>query len=542
MHDDNTLDAVHTLFWHIANRPDAIAFEDDASGEQMTFAMLYTKAQRYAQALRQVFDVQPGQRVLCRMQTSFDMIVSLLGHYLVGAIHVPVNTRYGAVELEHILEDSACDVVVIDDEQGAQILDTLLALPCASSVRGVVSHNKAELKSDASLSLIRHTFESCVDDGAQWSADVLPCWEDICGDDEKIAMILYTSGTTGKSKGVMLSFRSVVSGIKALTDHWRFSTSDRLVLALPLFHVHGLGIGVHGTLIQGCTSLLQARFKPEAVVQAMHAWGGTIFMGVPTMYVRLINHMESTPGVGAKMSSARLYTSGSAALSADLFARFERATGHRILERYGMSETLLTISNPYDPEKRKPGTIGFPIASCEARIVDEQGNPCERGGGPGEIHVRGASLMSGYWQNDKATSDAMTEDGWFRTGDAARYDDEGYIVHVGRQSVDILKVGGYKISAREIEEVLQGSPSVEECAVLGKPDEEFGEVIVAAVVPVGGVQGVDNKDEFVSLLMRFLEGQLADFKRPREIVLIEEIPRNALGKTQKHKLKSVFRA
>lgn len=519
---------IKELFWHMMHRPDAVAFTLHEG--VLTFGELYTQAQEYATGLREATHVQPGDRVMCRMQTGFEMMVALVGHYLLGVIHVPVNTRYGALETAHMCEDSGANVLIIDDEPGVAMLAELAHMGALDEVSAVVIPQLFGAGLEG-LSCAVHRIEQLIADGKQSTA-THPTPERL--DAEQIAMCIYTSGTTGKSKGVMLSYRAVVSGIEALTTRWQFSEQDRVVLALPLFHVHGLGIGVHGTLLKGCEGVLQRGFDVGAVVHAFAHDGATVFMGVPTMYTRLVRHVEQDAHAALMLSKGRLFTSGSAALSADLFARFELVTGHRILERYGMSETLLTISNPYEPARRKPGTIGFPIASCQAQIRDEQGAPCEPGGEVGELVVRGDSLMSGYWRNPDATEASMTSDGWFMTGDAARYDEQGYVVHVGRRSVDILKVGGYKISAREIEEVLMQHTLIAEVAVVGIPDEEWGEQIVAAVVLEPGVAW----DEGV--VMESLEGKLARFKFPRRMVVIPQIPRNALGKVQKHRVKSLI--
>ncbi|MEL6180914.1 MAG: AMP-binding protein, partial [Myxococcota bacterium] len=297
-------------------------------------------------------------------------------------------------------------------------------------------------------------------------------------------------------------------------------------------HVHGLCIGVHGTLLRGCSAVVQPRFAARDVIQAI-AEGGTVFMGVPTMYTRLVRTLEEDPTQGKVLASARLFTSGSAALSASLFKAFERHTGHRILERYGMSETLLTVSNPYPPELRKPGTIGFPVSSGEVEVVDEQGQRCT----PheiGELVVRGDSLMSGYWNAPEQTA-ASFRDGWFLTGDMARYDADGYIIHMGRRSTDMIKCGGYRISAREIEECIAQHPEVEEVAVVGLEDAEWGQRIAAAIVPVSGIEE-RSALEWQTYLRSWLHNRLADYKHPRDVMTCEALPHNALGKVQKHLL------
>ncbi|MDP6945410.1 MAG: AMP-binding protein, partial [Myxococcota bacterium] len=339
-------------------------------------------------------------------------------------------------------------------------------------------------------------------------------------------MLLYTSGTTGRSKGVALTHGALAANIGATTRLWRWSATDRLVLALPLFHVHGLGLGVLGTLYHQMSAVVHPRFEAPAVVEALSA-GGTIFMGVPTMYARLIAHLEAHPHLAGHLRGARLFTSGSAALPASAHEAFERLTGHRILERYGMSETGFTLSNPCVGERRA-GTVGLPVPGYEVRVVGEAGEDCAPGE-IGEIWVRGDGLMQGYWQQPVVTSESFTG-GWFRTGDVATVSGDGYHQILGRRSADIIKSGGFKISALEIEDVLLRHPSVAEVAVLGLPDPEWGERITAAVVPAQSGR-IDPE-----ALSAFVAEHLAPFKRPRAFHVVSSLPRNALGKLQKHRL------
>lgn len=494
------------LFWQLDNRADAVAFE--LGEERVTFGELDDRARRYASWLGSL-GLEPGARVASWLGTSVDMIVALLGHYYAGLVHVPVNTRYGEVEVRHILEDSMASVVLVDTGSRLEI------------VRGVVSEQTPIVGVGGVSGEGVELFTSLIDHAAPRAR--------VARDDEDAALFIYTSGTTGRSKGVVLSYRAVVSGIDALTTLWRWTDEDVLVLALPLFHVHGLGIGVHGTLLRGCRSILHERFDAARVIEEFEH-GASIFMGVPTMYTRLVRTLEASPELGAVLARGRLFTSGSAALSADLFERFESITGHRILERYGMSETLLTISNPYEPSRRKPGTIGFAVPGCQVRIVDEEFQDCEPGV-VGQILISGASVMTEYWRAPEKTASTFHEE-WLITGDAACFDEDGYVVHKGRRSVDILKCGGYKISAREIEEVIQVHADVDEVAVIGIPDEEWGQRIIAAVVPHDGVER--GAEDWADVLTRFLKDKLADFKKPRGVIVLDELPRNALGKVQKH--------
>ena len=505
---------IEQLFAHVDQRHDRTAFALD--GERLTFAELDDRSRRYARHLEER-GVVAGDRIAAFVGTSLDMVVALLGHYRVGAIHVPINTRYGNVEIDHILEDSGARLLLVDDTPEARTLARDVA--ASATVESVVVLGRPNALDEHELGF----------EGAIVASD--PLEGELRRSDEDTALLIYTSGTTGRSKGVQIPFRAVVRNIDALTRHWRWTSEDALVLALPLFHVHGLCIGIHGTLLRGCRALLHRRFVPERVATEI-GMGGTIFMGVPTMYSRLLHHLDDHPGAADALRGARLFTSGSAALPAAHFEAFERRVGHRILERYGMTETLLTLSNPFEPESRKPGTVGFAVAGSEVQVQDETGARCAPGV-IGEIAVRGESLMTGYW-NAPDKTEAVYRDGWFMSGDVARYDEDGYVVILGRQSADIIKSGGYKISAREIEDVLLAMPGVAEIAVVGAPDEEWGQRIVAAVVP--SPTASSDEDAWLEEMAAFLSGKIADYKKPRRVILLDELPRNALGKVQKHRV------
>ena len=437
-------------------------------------------------------------------ESSPEVVVALLGHYRSGIIHVPINTRYREDEAGHILRDSGARAVLF--APGSPQADVLTLIGDAPALERRIP-----------IQDVSSPFESRI-----------PSPESRPPSDSDIALIVYTSGTTGKSKGAALSFRALVDNMDALTTMWRFGPEDRLVLCLPLFHVHGLCIGIHGALLHGTRVMLSPRFDAAEVVRGFAERGATVFMGVPTMYVRLLEHLGRRSEAAAALSLARLFTSGSAALPAADFEAFERATGHRILERYGMTETLFTLSNPYDGERR-PGTVGLPVGGCQVRLVDETGRETA-GGDPGEILVRGKGLMTEYWGRPDETRAAF-RDGWFATGDVARRDPDGYVRILGRKSVDIIKSGGFKISAREIEDVIAAHPGVREVAVVGAPDRVWGERIVAAVVCRDAEPG-ELTEEVRELCAR----SLADYKRPKEVRVVGELPRNALGKVQKHRI------
>lgn len=466
--------------------------------QSITYGDLERRALRYAEGLV-ALGVRPGDCVAVLAGSCVELVVAMLGHYYVGAVHTPINTRYGAHEIAHILHDSGARLAVFDAEH-REALDAVWTGPTV------------ELVPDFETRLPRADLTHSVGD-------------------EDVALLIYTSGTTGKSKGVELPHRAVVSNIEALTTLWRWTENDRLVLALPLFHVHGLCIGLHGALLHGCGVDLHERFEPAAVVHAI-ASGATIFMGVPTMYARLVDLVEQDASAAAALRGARLYTSGSAALSVDHFRRFEAATGHAILERYGMSETLLTLSNPYDGERR-PGTVGHPVPGCEVRIVRDDFSDCDAGES-GQILVRGTSMMLAYRGLPQQTA-ASFHQGWFLTGDIAERAADGYIRIVGRASTDILKSGGFKISAREIEDVLATHPDVVEVAVVGLADETWGERIAAVVA----TRVERDPKDLLAELQALGRDHLADFKTVRALACVACLPRNAMGKVQKHLMKAL---
>jgi acyl-CoA synthetase (AMP-forming)/AMP-acid ligase II len=446
-----------------------------------------------------------GDRVAVLAEAHPEAVALMLGSYRAGLVHVPINPRYRDAELAHVVEDCGAALLLCDPSLAD---DRLHALPPGLPCFGIDPGSPLPSLPDAPL----------------------PAALDPLADDET-ALLVYTSGTTGRSKGVRLSLPAVVGNILALTTAWRWSPADTLCLALPLFHVHGLCIGIHGALLHGITVRLHRRFEPATIIADVEH-GATIFMGVPTMYDRLLKHLDTHPEDCATLARARLYTAGSAALRPALLQRWEACTGHRILERYGMTETLITLSNPHDGERR-PGSVGLPVPGCETRVVDESGHDVHPGQ-IGELWVRGPHLMQGYFARPRETAEAFT-DGWFRTGDVAVADQDGYLRIVGRRSTDIIKSGGFKIAAPEIEEVLRQHPAVRDAAVVGIPDHRWGERIAAAVVPAGPTPPSPEA------LTAWVAEHLADYKKPRQIVMLPELPRNALGKVRKHELVAALR-
>src|SRR5262249_25724866 len=398
----------------------AIVFE----GKTLTFGDIDDLSRRYAQGLSRA-GLERGDRIAVFAETSPEVVVALLGHYRLGALHVPMNPRYRGEEAAHVLKDSGAKALLVQEGSSADREASQLAWQGPPPRRILLGPGGSAKRSSRDLLYADLVASSPIDSGA------------FRPDDSDIAVLVYTSGTTGKSKGVALSFRAIVENVLAQTALWRFSPRDCMALALPLFHVHGVCLALHAALLHGMTTLLFERFEARRIVEAFGLGGATVFQGVPTMYVRLLEEIARAPEAASHLSRARLFTSGSAALSAKDLGSFERATGHRILERYGMSETLFTLSNPFDD--RRAGTVGRPNPGCEVRIVNEKRQEAEVGE-VGEVLVRSNGMMSGYWQRPEETAAAF-DGGWFVTGDMARRDADGYVTLAGRKSVDFIKSG-----------------------------------------------------------------------------------------------------
>jgi malonyl-CoA/methylmalonyl-CoA synthetase len=343
------------------------------------------------------------------------------------------------------------------------------------------------------------------------------------------ALIVYTSGTTGAPKGAVMPRRAITSNLDALADAWAWTADDVVAHGLPLFHVHGLVIGILGPLRRGGTALHLGRFSPEAVAEALTG-DATMLFGVPTMYRRLADAAEASPEVADALSRARLLVSGSAALPAAEHARLERLTGRTVVERYGMTETLMNTAIRADGEPA-PGTVGPPLGGVEVRLVDDDGTELDVDDDEtiGELQVRGPNVFLGYLNRPEATAEAL-RDGWFATGDMATRRPDGYIRLVGRQATDLIKSGGYKIGAGEIEGSLREHPAVADAAVTGELDEDLGERVIAWVVLREG-EAVEEDE-----LIDHVASQLAPHKRPRVVHLLDDLPRNELGKVQKKRL------
>ena len=494
-------------------------------GQSYSYARLRDEAGRFAGSL-QAWGLKPDDRVALFLENSPTFVVAYLGIYLAGGIVVLVNTQYRQVELRHILNDAEVRLCVTDLARRAELARVIQDLPALEAVvvvsaDGSSSRAEAEPLERAKPSLTEHPWDRFLVSGNRVSFQI--------PNGETIALIGYTSGTTGRSKGAMLSHANLAANAWAVTTAWHWTTDDRLLLTLPLFHAHGLGVGTHGTLWTGATADLRCRFDASEVYDTLLEGQTTMFFGVPTMYTRLLAEAEKR---NRRPPPIRLYVSGSAPLSAQTFADFANAFGQPILERYGMTETMMNTTNPYAGERR-PGTVGMPFPGQEARIVDLQTRQPILDQQQGEIQVRGPHVFQGYWRNAEATAAAFDREGWFNTGDIGWQSADGYYTIAGRAR-ELIITGGYNVYPREVEEVLLTHPGVSEAAVLGLPDPDFGEQVVAAIVRhPGSEHSTFRPDDLVALC----RDQLASYKKPRQIFFVDTLPRNALGKIQKHVLR-----
>ncbi len=469
-------------------------------GERWTYGTFRERAERFAAALKG-WGLRPGERIALFLGNSPDFLAAYLGTHFAGGVVVPVNTAYRRVELRHILDDAGVRLCFTDAERRPEIEDVKVDLPGLETVVEVRKELDDFLEGTGAFEVR------------------LPRGDDL-------AMIAYTSGTTGRSKGAMLLHRNLAANITSIREAWRWTAEDHLLLALPLFHAHGLMVGAHGTLSAGASMELRRRFDAAEVYDALLTGDFTMFFGVPTMYARLIREAKNR---GRRPPPLRLYVSGSAPLSPGAFREFEGLFGQPILERYGMTETGMNLTNPYDGERR-PGTVGKPFPRQEARVVDLRSREPLPPGEVGEIEVRGPHVFEGYYNRPDATAESIGEDGWFRTGDLGCVSEDGYFTISGRAK-ELIITGGYNVYPREVEEVIEGCPGVAEVAVVGLPDEEYGEKVTAAVVR-------DDPDLSAEKVRDFCREDLAGYKKPREVVFVEELPRNALGKVLKHEVRN----
>ena len=423
----------------------------------------------------------PGDRVLLSAESSGDLVTSYIACLRMGLVVIPTNTAYGARELAHVIGDAKPKAALVDDPARRVAI--------------------AEIAKDRHLHLLDPTLD--LPDGPT------PALETARRNSP--ALICYTSGTTGQPKGAVLSHANCLASAEGLRVAWRWTEADRLLLSLPLFHMHGLGVGLHGTLFNGSSAVLFRGFQPDVILAAIEDFEATLFFGVPTMYHRLAAHPRARA-----LQSLRLCVSGSAPLPAALHEEIESVGGQAVLERYGMTETLMLVSNPYSAERRA-GSVGFPLPGVELRLEGE----------PAEIQVRGPNVFDGYWERPEANQAAFTADGWFKTGDLGAIDADGYVQIVGRAK-ELIISGGFNVYPREVEDVLREHPAIEDVAVVGEESAEWGERVVAYAVAAEPIE--------LEALREAVGDRLAPYKHPRGLHLVDALPRNALGKVQKHRL------
>jgi malonyl-CoA/methylmalonyl-CoA synthetase len=446
-----------------------------------------------------------GSRIAVQVEKSVEAMMLYLATLRAGYVFLPLNTAYQSAEIEYFIGNAEPAVVVCSGKNFGWV--SKIAFKAGTG-------HVFTLNDDRTGSLLER---ACHHSGRH---EVAPAAAD------DLAAIVYTSGTTGRSKGAMLTHGNMLSNAQVLKDYWGWVKGDVLIHALPIFHVHGLFVAIHGALLNGSKMIWFGKFDPKGVIRRMRE--ATVFMGVPTLYVRMLAEPALNRDAARHM---RLFISGSAPLLIETFNDWKARTGHTILERYGMSETIMLTSNPYDPQdgERRGGTVGFPLPGVGVRVRGEDGREVPTGE-IGDIQVTGPNVFKGYWRMPERTRDEFTDDGWFRTGDVGRIDQRGYVTIVGR-SKDLIISGGYNVYPAEVEAYINDMPGVAESALVGVPHPDFGEVGVAVVIAKPGAQ-LDGEG-----IVARLKAQLANFKIPKRCFVVEELPRNSMGKVQKNLLR-----
>lgn len=473
-------------------------------GRVFSYADMVEASARYAGALVSL-GVKPGDRVAVQVEKSIEALMLYLGTVRAGAIFLPLNTAYTPAEIEYFLGDAEPSVFVCDPSK-------------ADALRPYAE------KAGARLETLGVGTGSLIEKAAAASGE----FADVAREADDLAAILYTSGTTGRSKGAMLSHENLSSNALALVDYWRFTKDDVLLHALPIFHTHGLFVATNTVLLAGASMILLPKFDPEQVFKYLPQ--ATCMMGVPTFYVRLLQDQRLTP---ASTKHMRLFVSGSAPLLAETHREWRERTGHAILERYGMTETNMSTSNPYDGE-RVAGTVGFPLPGVSARVVDPETGKVLGRDEIGMIEVRGPNVFKGYWRNPEKTAAEFKADGFFITGDLGKIDPAGYVHIVGRGK-DLIITGGYNVYPKEVEVEIDEMQGVVESAVFGCAHPDFGEGVTAVVVVRPGAEVT------AASIQKALDQRLAKFKLPKQVFVVDDLPRNTMGKVQKNLLREQYK-
>jgi malonyl-CoA/methylmalonyl-CoA synthetase len=493
------------LFQQISKRAPAPekTFIEREDGRMLSYGGMREGSARLAHALV-ALGVQPGDRVAVQVEKSAEAILLYLACARAGAVFLPLNTAYTIAELAYFIGDAEPALVVCDPARR----DAIVGIAKGAAVETLDARGLGSL----------------MDRAADQAAD----FANVPRGPDDLAAILYTSGTTGRSKGAMLSHENLASNARTLRDYWHFTKNDVLLHALPIFHTHGLFVGTNITLFAGGSMLFLQKFDPDAVFRLLPR--ATAMMGVPTFYVRLLQDRRLTRDAVAHM---RLFVSGSAPLLADTHRDWSERTGQAILERYGMTETNMNTSNPYDGE-RVAGTVGMPLPDVALRIVEPETGLALAQGEIGMIEVKGPNVFSGYWRNPEKTKEEFRPDGFFITGDLGKIDERGYVHIVGRGK-DLIITGGYNVYPKEVETEIDAMPDVVESAVIGLPHRDFGEGVTAVVVRKPGAS-LD-----AAAIQKALEERLARFKLPKQVIVVDDLPRNTMGKVQKNVLRETYK-
>jgi len=478
--------------------PDALAIEFGQL--TLSYGELASETAKYAAALEDL-GVRPGDRVAVQVEKSAANLILYLAALRAGAVYLPLNTAYTLSELSYFIGDAEPALIVCDPARREDV----------AAIAAIAGAARVETLDGAGHGSI-----------AERALAAPAGFETVARGSDDLAAICYTSGTTGRSKGAMLTHGGLASNAETLTDLWRFTADDVLIHALPIYHVHGLFVATHVTMMAGASMILQPKFDADAVLDAMPR--ATAMMGVPTFYTRLLARDGLTRDAVAGM---RLFVSGSAPLLASAHREWEARTGQAILERYGMTETGMNASNPYDGP-RVAGMVGPPVPGVELRVVGETSGAPVEGGDIGLVEVRGPNVFPGYWRNPEKTREAFTADGWFRTGDLGAFDEHGSLRLAARAS-DLIITGGLNVYPAEVEGVIDAIPGVIESAVIGLPHTDLGEGVAAVVVADEAI----TEDQILGAL----KGRLARFKQPRRVLFTSALPRNAMGKVTKAALR-----
>jgi malonyl-CoA/methylmalonyl-CoA synthetase len=480
-------------------------FLEADTGESYTYADLERETARVASFLTSL-GLQQGDRVAAQIEKSPQGVFLYLGALRAGFVFLPLNTAYQRGEIGYFLKDAEPRVVI-----------------CRPASLGAFTELAREAGSPQLFTLDESGKGTLTDAVARAPTT----FKDVPRGENDVAVLIYTSGTTGRSKGAMVTHGNLTSNGQTLKDYWRFTDRDSLLHALPMFHVHGLFVGLSTILIAGAKLLFHRKFDAKAALAALPR--ATTMMGVPTFYTRLLGEPGLTRDLVKHM---RLFISGSAPLLAETFKEWQERTGQAILERYGMSEAGMITSNPYEGERRG-GTVGFPLPGISARVIGGDGKPLGPDE-PGEVQIDGPNVFAGYWRMPEKTKEEFTPDGWFKTGDVGQWSKDGYLSIVGRAK-DLIISGGYNVYPKEIELVIDEMPGVIESAVVGVPHPDFGEAVTVVVVKAKDAA----LDE--AAVIAHVKSQIANYKVPKRVHFVDDLPRNAMGKVQKNVLRDRFK-